>query len=232
MDPTYWSGLLADYDAAYRRSFALFSEPGTPDRPTRNALLLACAVAEHETNNSRAWPGSWNFGAVQLRSLTAAEFAEFQAGTLKAGDYLPGHAGVLHVDTHPPGIPYPVWFFAAPDRVSGIAYFLKTLWRLSGGEPDNAAATPATVALEMYRRHYFEGRHVDDRPWVAIRPVPLDAPEQANVDEYAGAVAKCYATIDAAVPDIEVNPPDLGQPSIAAADDRDGTEGGSGGTGV
>ena len=36
---------------------------------------------------------------------------------------------------------------------------------------------------------------MDDRPWVGVRPVPLSAPEQSNVDEYAGAVAKCLADI-------------------------------------
>ena len=187
LDPNYWPQLAADYDRAAQQAFGR--------TVSRDALCLAMAVAEHETNNSRAWPGSFNFGAVQLRGLTPAEAAAFAAGTLKAGDYTPSRDGVLHVDTHPPGVPYPVWFAAFPTRVAGISFFLRTLWRLSAGAPEAPDATPASVALAMYQHHYFEGRHVDDRPWVAVRPVPLSAPEQANVDEYAGAVARCLAEI-------------------------------------
>src|SRR5580704_10232348 len=109
MDAAYWASLAADYQAAWTRVFG---------RPCNyRALCLAMSVAEHETNNSRAWPGTNNFGAVQLRSLTADEMDEFRAGKLKAGEIFqstngaPG--GVLHIDTHPTASgpePYPVWF--------------------------------------------------------------------------------------------------------------------------
>jgi hypothetical protein len=196
LDASYWQSLAADYLTAWAQAFP--SAGGMASEPShRWAIELAMAVAQHETSNSLAWPGSWNFGAVQLRGLTAAEMAAFQAGTLKAGDYLPGHTGVLHVDTHPPGIPYPVWFYAAPTRVDGIVHFLSTLYRLTAGEIANDAATAASVAQAMYVHHYFEGRHVDDRKWQAARELPLSAPEQENVDEYAGAIQKC---LDMVVP--------------------------------
>jgi hypothetical protein len=187
MDMLYWQSLATDYDTAARDAFGRSVD--------RDALVLAMSVAEHETNNGRAWPGSNNFGAVQLRGLNAAEFAAFQAGTLKAGDYNADRSGVLHVDTHPPGVPYPVWFAAFPTRVLGVAYFLKALWRLSAGACEAPDASAATVALAMYCHHYFEGRHVDERPWVAVRPVPLSPDEQLNVNEYAGAVSACRDTI-------------------------------------
>ena len=56
LDPNYWPQLAADYDRAAQQAFGRTI--------SRDALCLAMAVAEHETNNSRAWPGSWNFGAV------------------------------------------------------------------------------------------------------------------------------------------------------------------------
>lgn len=183
----YWQALLSDYDAAAREVFGR-----TVDR---GALLLAASVAEHETNNGLAWPGSFNFGACQLRGLTSAELGAFATGALKAGDYTPSHDGVLHVDTHPPGIPYPVWFAAFPTRVAGIGFFLRTLWRLSAAAPEAPGATPASVALAMYRNHYYEGRHIDDRPWIKERPLPLSPSEQANVDNYAVAIAKCLDVI-------------------------------------
>lgn len=202
MDKQYWVDLAADYDAA-----AVKTSLGK----TRTALLLAMAVAEHETLNGRAWPGSNNFGAVQLRQLTADEHARFAAGTLKAGDKFeppaPGQpGGVLHVDTHPTkvkddqgnlhdkSVPYPVWFAYFPERVDGVAFFLKALWRLSGGAPDAAGATPYTVALAMYRHGYYEGFHGGARP-VGQRSDPLTTPEQQNVDDYSKAVTWCFAGI-------------------------------------
>ena len=190
----WWVELAKDYLDAWTQAFP--SPGGMASEPShRWGIELAMSVAQHETQNSMAWPGSWNFGAVQLRGLTAEEHAAFNAGTLKAGDFLPDHSGVLHVDTHPPGVPYPVWFFAAPTRVLGIVHFLQTLYRLTGGEFTSDAATAASTALAMYIRHYYEGRHVDDRPWQAARKVPLSAPEQSNVDEYAGAIQKCLDVI-------------------------------------
>ena len=141
----YWQALAVDYDTAASQTFG---------RPvSRDALNLAMSVAQHETCNGAAWPGSNNFGAVQLRGLNATEAAEFAAGTLKAGDYNSDRSGVLHVDTHPPGVPYPIWFAAFPTRVAGVAYFLKALWRLSAGECEAPDATPARLSLAMYCHH-------------------------------------------------------------------------------
>lgn len=195
LDAAYWCSLADDYLTAHAQAFP--SAGGIASEPShRNAIVLSMAVAEHETNNGRAWPNSYNFGAVQLRGLTPAEGAAFRSGTLKAGDYNADRSGVLHVDTHPPGVPYPMWFAAFPTRVLGVAHFLKTLYRLSESAPEAPDATAASVSLEMYCGHYFEGRHIDDRPWVQRRPKPLDAPEQANVDEYARSVQACRDTIE------------------------------------
>lgn len=191
LDANYWIPLLEDYRQGYAQAFP----PNPP--PTRESLILAASVAEHETNNGRAWVGSNNFGSVQLRPLTLQERSSFDAGTLKAGDYTPTRDGVLHVDTHPgPSgpIPYPVWFAAFASRVAGIAHFLKTLWRDSANEPDRLGATPATLAQAMYVCGYYEGAHHGARP-VGQRKEPLTVPEIANVADYAAAVARCQATI-------------------------------------
>jgi len=197
---TYWPALAADYLTAYAQAFP--SAGGIASEPShRNAIVLACSVAEHETNNSRAWPGSWNFGAVQLRRLTLAEAGAFNDGTIKVGDYTPSRDGVLHVDTHPgPSgpVPYPVWFAAFPNRVAGIVHFLKVLWQDSACAPDAVDATPFSVADAMYQRGYYEGARHGARP-VGQRSYPLNVAEQANVTDYANAVAACMATIGPAL---------------------------------
>jgi hypothetical protein len=190
LDASYYVPLASDYLTAYGVCW-----PGAV--ATREGLVIAMSVAEHETNNGRAWPGQNNFGAVQLRSLTPQELEAFEAGTLKAGDYTLTRDGCLRVDTHPgPNgpIPYPMWFAAFPTRPLGIAHFLRVLWRLSDGAPDADGATCATVAEAMFVRGYFEGTHHGARP-VGQRVDPLTAPEAANVADYAGAVHRCYATI-------------------------------------
>ena len=197
MDPTYWTDLAADYLTAW--SLAFPSPGGIASEPShRNAIIIACSIAEHETNNGRAWPGTQNFGAVQLRSLTADERAAYDAGTLKAGDYTPTRDGVLHVDTNPPGIPYPIWFAAFDSRPAGIAHFLKVLWRLSAGAPDVEGATCADVALAMYLHGYYEGAHPGARPsWKRVPPLtPLEA---ANVADYAHAAQACRDRIEPAL---------------------------------
>jgi hypothetical protein len=196
----YWPELAADYLAAYAIAFP--SAGGIASEPShRNAIILACSVAEHETNNGRAWPGTWNFGAVQLRALTLQEAYAYNAGQLKVGDFTPSRDGVLHVDTHPTANgpqPYPEWFAAFPNRVAGIVHFLHVLWQDSDCAPDALDATPFSVADAMYQRGYYEGRHSGARQ-VGKRSYPLTAPEQANVTDYANAVAACMATIGPAL---------------------------------
>jgi hypothetical protein len=194
----YWPALLDDYVAAYQAAFPT-AGGAAESTPSRNALILACSVAEHETNNGRAWLGTNDFGATQLRPLTVQEMTAFQAGTLKAGDFTPSRDGVLHVDTHPSPsgpVPYPVWFAAFPTRVEGIAHFLKVLWRLSSSYADDPAATPFGLADAMYQHGYYEGAHPGARP-VGKRAYPLNAGEQANVTDYANAIAACMGEIAA-----------------------------------
>lgn len=202
LDAAYWTALADDYASA-----AL--DPRGLGKPVpRNALLLAMGVAEHETNNGRAWPGEWNFGAVQLRTLTPEEHVQFDAGDLRAGMRTTDThradvpEGALHVDTHPTAAgpqPYPVFFAAFPDRVWGICFFLRTLWRLSTGSTGAPIAeapgcTPDDLARAMYLHGYFEGAHAGARP-LGQRTVALTPPEAANVGDYASAIRHRLATI-------------------------------------
>jgi hypothetical protein len=196
----FWPKLADDYVSAYKQAFPT-AGGSAESLPSRNAILLAASVAQHETSNGMAWPGQNNFGAVQLRGLTLQERAAFDDGDLKPGDYNADRTGVLRVDTHPgPNgpIPYPEWFVAFDHRVDGIAYFLKTLWRLSGGEFARDGADPMSLSVAMYRHGYYEGAHHGARP-VGQRNDPLTAPEQANVSDYAHAVTGCLATIAGAL---------------------------------
>lgn len=202
LDAAYWTALADDYASASL-------DPRGLGKPVpRNAILLAMAVAEGETNNGRAWPGEWNFGAVQLRTLTDAERASFAAGDLKPGSRTTDThradvpQGALHVDTHPTPAgpqPYPVFFAAFPDRVWGIAFFLRTLWRLSIGSTGAPIAeahgcTPDDLARAMYLHGYFEGSHAGARP-MGQRTVALTPPEAANVGDYAASIRRCMAAI-------------------------------------
>jgi hypothetical protein len=196
--PEYWLSLAADYIAASVEAF------GAPK--TRWAMLLAMACAEHETSNGRSWPGQWNFGGVQFRSLTPDELTSFHAGSLKPGDRCPG--GVLRIDTHPGADgaePYPVWFRAADTRVEGIAFFIMTLWRLSASAPEKDGASEVTVAREMYRRGYFEGFHAGGRAIYVGggfgRTDPMTPPEEANVQDYAAAMTRCLGSFMPALKD-------------------------------
>jgi hypothetical protein len=195
-DESYWVALATDYLSAYVEAFP--SAGGLASEPShRDAIVLAMSAAEHETNNGRAWSGQNNFGAVQARRLTLLELAAYHAGALKAGDYTPSRDGCLRVDTHPGPNgpePYPMWFAAFPTRVGGVVYFLKALWRLSAGAPDADAASPFSLADAMYQHGYYEGAHHGARP-VGQRSYPLNAAEQANVTDYANAIAKCMAAI-------------------------------------
>ena len=199
LPPGYWPALLSDYVIAYQQAFPT-AGGSSEATPSRGALILACSVAQHETQNGLAWPGTNNFGAVQLRGLTLQEKTAFDDGTLKSGDYTPDRTGVLHVDTHPSpsgSIPYPVWFAAFPDRILGIAHYLKALYRLSDSEADRDGATCESLVLHMYEHGYFEefDHHRGIVRPVGKRSVPLLPEEQARVDDYAGAVNACLAMI-------------------------------------
>ena len=226
MNNEYWTALADDYATAYRRVFAR--------APSLSSLLLAMSIAEHETSNGRAWPGTNNFGAVQLSraQVPAALWEQAAAGQMNAGASFPGNpGGTLHIDTHPTATgsqKYSAWFAAFPTRIDGIAYFLRMLWRISVRAPDDNGADAEHVATQMYLGGYFEGAHAGARP-VGKRVLPLTPPEAANVGDYAHAIERHMGPIGVAlegwhgaVAAPELAPlPILDEGRILASDDRD-----------
>lgn len=188
---SWWTDLADDYVTAYRNLFG--------GLPSRDQVLYAMAVAEFETNNGRAWPRTYNFGAVQLRTPTTAEQAEISSGALQAGSVLPASGGkpggVLHEDTHPASGPYWVWFAAFPNQLDGVTYFLQTLYSRDGC---NSAGSIEDLVSCMYLHCYFEGSTPGARP-CGSRSIPFTAPEQANVDAYVGYVTRTYGAVSSNV---------------------------------
>src|SRR5579872_7055390 len=91
-----------------------------PPQPTVS-FQYAIAQAQFETRCSDSWPGSFNWGACDLRKPTQTESDAIAAGTLKTGYWLasdgsfsearPPHvAGILQRDSNP-GPTGPVWFY-------------------------------------------------------------------------------------------------------------------------
>lgn len=125
------------------------------DDPPLVAVVLALAVALHETRAGDAWPGAdgvvgteddeHNWGATTLRALNAAERAAVKAAgifpTVGAGHEarakaaqaaivaagLPLPQANIHCDSAPDLGPYFVWFAAFSTDADGAAYFLKLL---------------------------------------------------------------------------------------------------------
>lgn len=162
--------------------------------PTRRAIFVSCAVAEHETNQGDAWPGEHNYGAVQWRVPTDEERQRIASGELRAGSRIPG--GALHIDSSPsPTGPrwYPCWFRAFDSDLDGAQFFLGVL--VNGQTaPDLARGDCAMVAFGMYMHGYYEGNHAPGRPRSA-RTSQLTPGESLNVADYARAVRRCYDAI-------------------------------------
>lgn len=184
MDRVYWERLVDDYITAFRLV--------TGTTPTPHALLLVATPAEFETNSGRAWPGTFNFGAVQGRAPTPEERAEIEAGTLKEGARITGAPGyVLHVDTDPVRGPYFMWFAAFTNQRDGVAHYLRTLLRPETLKVVRANGTLRELALAMYLAGYYVGKHPGAR-YYTQRKRPLLAAEQANIDDYANALERVF----------------------------------------
>lgn len=183
--------------------------------PTKHAVIMCCAVAEHETNCGDAWKHSGNWGAIQRRSMTAAERATAASG----GTPTPTDAfEQLHGDSSPINGRYASWFWAFPP---GIVYGPAELegdkagaWKLLEVLLDRRPSIKAAIdtmdvqslASDMYHTHYYEGFH-DPR-----KPGGVDA----NIADYAHALAWTSGAFSSALTDWQPGgapapngPPDL-----------------------
>ncbi|HYQ17500.1 MAG TPA: peptidoglycan-binding domain-containing protein [Polyangiaceae bacterium] len=141
--------------------------------PSKHAVIMCCAVAEHETNCGDAWNRSGNWGAIQRRRMTATEQATVRAlGTPPPSDAFEQ----LHGDSSPINGRYQTWFWAFPADVTygpaELAGDEAGAWKLIevllDKRPVIAAAINTidvpTLALDMYHTHYYEGIHDPRQP--------------------------------------------------------------------
>jgi hypothetical protein len=182
------------------------------DPPTRVAVLWPLAQADLETSDGDAWGGALgphNWGAVDLRAPNAVELMAIKAGTLKTGYWLhadgttgpdrrPDDVGQLHLDSHPGGVQYAMFFQAEPDDAGGAAVFLRVVLRMVGSLLADPTATLEEYASRLYERSYFEGTTPGGRPY-GHRSEPLTAPELANVNAYVAGITRCLATLTPAL---------------------------------
>jgi hypothetical protein len=165
------------------------------------ALVLGLSQAQHETLCGDAWPGEFNWGAVQKRRPTSAELAvlaglapspqnvalarRMLAAAVSTGAIPAPVGAALHVDSSP-NLPPPHWywmFFAAfGDDAAGADLFVR---EITVARPNCRAILQAATGAwaqdcesmsgGLYVTHYYEGVHSP----------ATQAGKQANIDEYA-----------------------------------------------
>jgi len=190
--------------------------------PSLEAILWPLAQADIETQDGDAWGGAqgpMNWGAIDLRAPNVNEIVAIRSGALTAGMWLyadgtwgserkPEAVGQLHLDTHPGGTTYPMWFRAFASDVEGAESFLEVVLRMVGTLFSEPNPTLEEYATRLYRHGYYEGRHAGARPYPQ-RALPLTTPEAANVADYVRAMQSVLTgltnaldgwTLEAAVP--------------------------------
>jgi hypothetical protein len=172
------------------------------EAPSHAALTLAMAHGEFETRLGDSWPGEHNVGACQERTLSveekvclanaklwpataivpAAKSALEAAGLRSAG---------LHCDSSPVHGPYFVFFRVFGSDVEGDEFFLHVAidQRPSAGAVLLLGGPVYEYAARLYATKYFEGGH---------DPHTQEG-RDANVADYANALTRTRATIEAAL---------------------------------
>lgn len=195
--------------------------------PNLHAVVLGLAVAEHETRCGDAWPGENNWGAVQLRSLNAAErqavlgipphptnVEEAREAIKVAGLVEP--KGALHADYSPTKARYYFVYFVRYDiEAEGAVKCVRTL---AEERPScrivltDQYGSEYALAERMYATKYYEGfrdptatYELQGGKWVKLvdPTVPAKGQRMAgrdlNITDYARALAKLTPGIKAAL---------------------------------
>lgn len=174
-----WQSKAASYRAGWREVFGV--------DPTDANTALGLSVAEHETRCGDAWPGEFNWGAVQVSAAewggpdfakervvlgqcelpkSIAEIKHAVADARAALDAAGLKWNGLHVDTSPrlrsasnPIGAYWIFFRVFDDDAAGAAHFIKTLAkaRTSCRAVLERGGTGYELAGAMYASKYFEG---------------------------------------------------------------------------
>lgn len=175
--------------------------------PTKHAVAMVCAVAEHETNCGDAWDHSGNWGAVQRRVMTAAEKISARAGIppLRTDPF-----EEIHGDSSPINGKYKTWFWCFPPGViyepAGLAGDDAGAWMLLGVlleqrhsiKPVIDTVGAPYLAELMYRSGYYEGFH---DPRGVPGPDGLTAGEKANITDYSHAITGTLGAFTAGLKD-------------------------------
>lgn len=167
-------------------------EKVTTALPSFNAVILICAVAEHETQCGDAWGNSGNWGAVMRRVVTQDEKTTIANGG-KPSPRDPFE--ILKGDSDPVTGHYAVWFWQFPAGITyppvglagdeaGAYKLIQTLFSDRPGKPSVQAiidtATEDELAGAMYARGYFAGFHDPRQP----------GGKEANIADYATALKR------------------------------------------
>lgn len=180
------------------------------------ALCEACAVAQHETLCGDAWPGEFNWGAVQLRGLTFGEKAvlthvepspknvagaRVALANAVAANAIPAEPnGALHVDSSPGKGWYWVYFHKFENDIAGARFFIHVLCdqrprcletlQSAGG---NWEVECSDLAERMYETHYYEGFYIPTKMYGTKSGATM------NVEAYASSIEAIAPTIASAI---------------------------------
>ncbi len=187
--------------------------------PSKHAIARVMSVAEHETNAGDAWTPpktervgnvTWTtrgknkqWGAIQRRSMTKAEAAQFKAGT--APDPVDAYEE-LHPDSGPKSGRYVVWFYRFQDDYEGA---FKLCEVLLDNRPQIKSQIDTISAEElarlMYLSRYYEGvNNPDPKPGEVVEKGQLTAGQLANISDYVRGTASHAQRYLAWLADFEV----------------------------
>lgn len=213
MSTERWQSKARAFSAGWRERFGV--------DPPRPAVVLGLAVAEHETRCGDAWPGEYNWGAVQDRRLNDDEKAAIASiaphpSTVAAAREALKAAGQrwngLHVDSSPGKGYYWIFFRVHADDAAGASDFVKVIAINAGRQACKEALEAGSafmLADAMYRTRYYEGfykrgHHYERQANGKWTEVPAKTSsswsgEELNVSAYSGALQSLSRVIGPAL---------------------------------
>ena len=192
MSKARWYAKANAYAAGWKKGFG--------DSPSTSNVALGLSVAQLETSCGDAWPGAFNWGAVQRRTLSSSEklvlssvkaslsnlsLAKSTLNSARASGTLPAadSRDYLWVDTSPVNGAYWIYFWAFPNDDEGAAFFINTLAAKRPGCKSvlvSANPTASDLASAMYSSKYYEGFHDPSKPGGA----------QSNINDYSAGISR------------------------------------------
>ena len=214
-----WFNKANAFASAWKSKFGVDPKPAT--------VALGLSVAQHETRCGDAWPGEYNWGAVQHRVPNTDERSVLSAAgppnpksvgaardalalAIAAGTIPEPEQCALHVDSSPGKGWYWVFFWSFNNDEEGAAFFIRIIAEkraacraaLENATLENLDLAATDLATQMYRSRYYEGFHDPKEPGGI----------QANIDDYAASLQRILPGIVAGMsgwaPGATLPPPD------------------------